>query len=89
MPARSSQYPGHGEKVLLFRSRQLPWDTDYRRRMTVYGAVLFATTCLIAGGVWLVTAISEIPAHVDCNFSKSRPCHNYPDNPSRVIILPR
>jgi len=89
MPAHSSQYPGGGRKVLLFRSRRQPWDESYRPRMAVYGAVLLATSGLIVGGVWLVTALSRIPAHVDCNFSKTRPCHNYPENPSRVILLPR
>jgi hypothetical protein len=67
----------------------VPWDEDYPNRMAVYGAVLLAVAGLVAGGVWLASALNRVPVHVDCNFSRSRPCHNYPDNPPRIVVLPR
>jgi hypothetical protein len=88
--AAHSHHPSDGtSNVVLFPRRRLPWDEDYPHRMAVYGGVLLAIACLVAGGVWLASALNRVPVHVDCNFSKYRPCKNYPDNPPRIVALPR
>jgi hypothetical protein len=89
--AARSHYPTHGSaNVIIFPHRYKghgPFDDDYRGRMTVYGVVFLMTCCLVAGGVWLVTAITSIPTHVDCNFSRHRPCHHYPNPPEPVRLV--
>ena len=39
-------------------------------------ALLAVALLIVVSGVWLVTGITSIPRHIDCNFSKHRPCHN-------------
>jgi hypothetical protein len=92
--AARPHYPTHGPgNVVLFPRRFRPHEfaDDYRRRMTVYALLFLVATCFVAGGVWLVNAITSIPTHVDCNFSKHRPCHNYPGSlePVRFVDAPR
>jgi hypothetical protein len=88
--AARSHHPTQGSAdVIMFPHRfkaHGPSDDDYGSRMKVYGVVFLMTCCLVAGGVWLVTAITSIPAHVDCNFSKHRPCHNYPNSPESARV---
>ena len=89
---RQASTDGAGEVVLFPRrfKGHGPGDDDYWGRMRVYALVLAMTACFVAGGVWLVTAITSIPAHVDCNFSKHRPCHNYPGPAEPVrVAAPR
>jgi hypothetical protein len=77
-------FPTHGStNVILFPRRTqggARWDDEYRGRMAVYGALFLVAAGFVAAGVCLATALNSVPVRVDCNFSKHRPCHNYPDS---------
>jgi hypothetical protein len=91
--AARSHFPTHrSAEVIRFPRRPrggTRWDDDYRGRMVVYGVLFIAAACFVAGGVWLATALNGVPRKPDCNFSRHRPCHNYPDDPVRLPGLPR
>ena len=41
-------------------------------------AALLGVAVLIAvSGLFLLDRITSIPRHIDCNFSKHRPCHSF------------
>jgi hypothetical protein len=40
-------------------------------------ALLAVAVLIVVGGVFLLNGITSIPRHVDCNFSKHRPCHSF------------
>ena len=42
-------------------------------------ALLTVAVLVVVGGVFLVEGIASIPRHIDCNFSKHRPCHSFVD----------
>jgi hypothetical protein len=49
-------------------------DDDYRRRMRANAAAFVLCLFLVVCGVWLVNAITMLPAHLDCRLSPHRPC---------------
>ena len=49
-------------------------DDDYRRRMRANAAAFVLCLFLVVCGVWLVNAITMLPAHLDCRLSLHRPC---------------
>ncbi len=59
-----------------FRGAAAPEDGS---RAAGNAALLTAAVLVVAGGVFLLNAITSIPRHVDCNFSKHRPCHSFVD----------
>ena len=40
-------------------------------------ALLGVAVLVVIAGVFLVDRITSIPRHIDCNFSKHRPCHSF------------
>jgi hypothetical protein len=50
---------------------------DLARRGPGNAALLAVALLVVVSGVWLVTGITSIPRHVDCNFSQHRPCHSF------------
>jgi hypothetical protein len=40
-------------------------------------ALLAVAVLVVVSGVFLVDRITSIPRHLDCNFSKHRPCHSF------------
>ena len=50
---------------------------DDRVRASGNAALLAVAILIVIGGVVLVDALAGIPRHVDCNFSKHRPCHHF------------
>ena len=32
---------------------------------------------VVIGGMFLLNGLASIPRHIDCNFSKHRPCHSF------------
>ena len=49
-------------------------DDDYRPRMRANAAAFMLCLFLVVCGVWLVNAITMLPAHLDCRLSLHRPC---------------
>ena len=43
-------------------------------------ALLSVGVAIVVAGVFLLQGITSIPRHVDCNFSKHRPCHSFVGN---------
>jgi hypothetical protein len=52
---------------------------DDGARASGNAALLAVAVVIVVGGVFLVDGITSIPRHVDCNFSKHRPCHSFVD----------
>ena len=52
---------------------------DEERRAAGNAALLTVAVLVVVGGVFLVDRIASIPRHIDCNFSKHRPCHSFVD----------
>ena len=52
---------------------------DDEKRASGNAALLAVAVLIVVGGVFLVDGITSIPRHVDCNFSKHRPCHSFVD----------
>jgi hypothetical protein len=50
---------------------------DDEKRASGNAALLAVAVMIVVGGVFLVDRITSIPRHVDCNFSKHRPCHSF------------
>ena len=50
---------------------------DDKKRVSGNAALLAVAVAVVVGGVFLVDGITSIPRHVDCNFSKHRPCHSF------------
>ena len=50
---------------------------DDEKRASGNAALLAVAVAVVVGGVFLVDGITSIPRHVDCNFSKHRPCHSF------------
>jgi|GEM_PF-4426337 len=50
---------------------------DDEKRGSGNAALLAVAVMIVVGGVFLVDGITSIPRHVDCNFSKHRPCHSF------------
>jgi len=50
---------------------------DDRARTSGNAALLAVAILIVIGGVFLVDALASIPRHLDCNFSKHRPCHHF------------
>ena len=48
-----------------------------RPRTSGNAALLTVAVLVVVGGVFLVDRITSIPRHIDCNFSKHRPCHSF------------
>jgi hypothetical protein len=42
-------------------------------------ALLTVAVLVVAAGVSLLDGLASIPRHIDCNFSKHRPCHGFLD----------
>jgi hypothetical protein len=40
-------------------------------------AMLTVGVLIVVGGVFLLNGLASIPRHIDCNFSKHRPCHSF------------
>jgi hypothetical protein len=57
-----------------FRAAAAP---DEARRAAGNAALLTVAALVVIGGVFLVEGITSIPRHIDCNFSKHRPCHSF------------
>ena len=49
------------------------------RRAPGNAALLAVAVLVLVCGVLLVDGITSIPRHIDCNFSKHRPCHSFVD----------
>ena len=52
---------------------------DDGARASGNAALLTVAVLVVIGGVFLVEGITSIPRHIDCNFSKHRPCHSFAD----------
>src|SRR6266566_6884355 len=52
---------------------------DDGARTSGNAALLGVAVLVVIGGVFLVEGITSIPRHIDCNFSKHRPCHSFVD----------
>ncbi|SRR5438876_3886570 len=50
---------------------------DDGARTSGNAALLTVAVLVVVGGVFLVEGIASIPRHIDCNFSKHRPCHSF------------
>jgi hypothetical protein len=50
---------------------------DDGARTSGNAALLTVAVLVVVGGVFLVDRIISIPRHIDCNFSKHRPCHSF------------
>jgi hypothetical protein len=50
---------------------------DDGARASGNAALLTVAVLVVVGGVFLVDRITSIPRHIDCNFSKHRPCHSF------------
>jgi hypothetical protein len=50
---------------------------DEERRASGNAAMLAVAVLVVVSGVFLVDRITSIPRHIDCNFSKHRPCHSF------------
>ena len=50
---------------------------DEERRASGNAALLSVAVLVVIGGVFLIEGITSIPRHIDCNFSKHRPCHSF------------
>jgi hypothetical protein len=59
----------------LFRPFPATGDDDYRGRMRANAAAFALCVILVTAGVWLMVEIASLPQHLDCNFSRHRPCH--------------
>jgi len=75
IPSRSS----FGNVVLFpgprpFRGAAAPEDGV---RTSGNAALLGVAVLVVIAGVFLVDRITSIPRHIDCNFSKHRPCHSF------------
>jgi hypothetical protein len=57
-----------------FRAAAAP---DEARRAAGNAALLTVAMLVVVGGVFLVDRIISIARHIDCNFSKHRPCHSF------------
>jgi hypothetical protein len=82
-PQRDSDDARPTAELLPFRrARRVPpattdaraGDDDYRRRMRANAAAFVLCLFLVMCGVWLVNAITTLPAHLDCRLSLHRPC---------------
>jgi hypothetical protein len=71
-PARS-----HFAKVIPFPRPFRTRPPDDRARAAGNAAMLMVCVLVVIGGVLLVDALASIPRHIDCNFSKHRPCHHF------------
>ena len=74
-PARSS----FGNVVAFPRPRPFRGAAarDDGTRSSGNAALLSVAVLVVVGGVFLVEGITSIPRHIDCNFSKHRPCHSF------------
>jgi hypothetical protein len=50
---------------------------DESGRAAGNAALLAVAILIVVSGVFLLHGITSIPRHVDCNFSKHRPCHSF------------
>jgi len=57
-----------------FRAAAAP---EEERRAAGNAALLGVAVLIVVSGVFLVDRITSIPRHIDCNFSKHRPCHSF------------
>jgi hypothetical protein len=77
IPSRSS----FGNVVPFPRPRPRPFRAaaaaDDGARASGNAALLTVAVVVVVGGVFLVDRITSIPRHIDCNFSKHRPCHSF------------
>ncbi len=69
--------PNLANVIAFSRPFRGPDARDFARRDPGNAALLAAALLVVVSGVWLVTGITSIPRHLDCNFSKHRPCHNF------------
>jgi len=78
-PSQSS----FGNVVPFPRPRPRPYShaaaQDEARRASGNATMLAVAVLVVVGGVFLVDRITSIPRHIDCNFSKHRPCHSFVD----------
>jgi len=76
-PARSNfgnVVPFPRPRPCPFRGAAAPEDGA---RTSGNAALLTVAVLVVIGGVFLVEGITSIPRHIDCNFSKHRPCHSF------------
>jgi hypothetical protein len=50
---------------------------DESGRAAGNAALLAVAILIVVSGVFLVHGLASIPRHIDCNFSKHRPCHSF------------